>query len=244
LLAFRLAAECGADVLHADVRRTHEGAFVLLADDDLTRTTDCIGLASAMGSAELDVCDAGYWFRPHGSARYPYRGLKIGIPRLDEFLLLLDGIASGLRLNLEIGADCTRDTGSARQLARQLVKTVDDAGWLSRTVFSSADRAVIDAAGQASLEARTEYVIGPAADVHVALEYAISRGHAQLQIASTILGAEGGGGDIVAAAHAAGVAINVWGVGEHAQVTEWARMGVDGIVTDDPERVRQLLGAC
>jgi len=76
LVAFELAAELGADMIEADVRRTPDGRLVLLHDALLDRTTDGRGPLSALSFDELRQLDAGSWFSPR------FAGERI--PLLDE----------------------------------------------------------------------------------------------------------------------------------------------------------------
>jgi glycerophosphoryl diester phosphodiesterase len=70
LAAFGLAAELGAQAVELDVRRTLDGALVVLHDATLERTTDAAARFPdrapwAVGSftlAEVRTLDAGSWF--------------------------------------------------------------------------------------------------------------------------------------------------------------------------------------
>jgi len=68
----------GADYAETDVRRTADGALVLLHDATLERTTNAAGPVSAMTLGELARVDAGGWF---GDG---FRGQQI--PELGAFL--------------------------------------------------------------------------------------------------------------------------------------------------------------
>src|ERR1700741_1620591 len=59
LAAFELALEQGAAVIEADVRRTADGALLVLHDADLDRTTSGSGPLGQMGAEEARRLDAG-----------------------------------------------------------------------------------------------------------------------------------------------------------------------------------------
>jgi glycerophosphoryl diester phosphodiesterase len=59
LPAFELAVAQGADVIEADVRRTADGALLILHDAALDRTTSGSGPLSALTEAEARALDAG-----------------------------------------------------------------------------------------------------------------------------------------------------------------------------------------
>ena len=53
-------------------------------DDTVDRTTDCTGLIKEMTFAELSACDAGYDFTRDGGQTYPYRGMGLAVPKLED----------------------------------------------------------------------------------------------------------------------------------------------------------------
>ncbi|HEY2154468.1 MAG TPA: glycerophosphodiester phosphodiesterase family protein, partial [Isosphaeraceae bacterium] len=68
----------GADYVEFDIRTTRDGAFVLLHDGTLDRTTSGRGPVRQRTAAEVAALDAGSWFgRPFAGAR---------VPTLDAFL--------------------------------------------------------------------------------------------------------------------------------------------------------------
>lgn len=242
LLAFRLAIEAGCDAIETDVRLTADGECILIHDDDLARTTDCIGLASASNWADVAACDAGYWFTPNGSSRHPYRGLKIGVPRLTDLLQLIVACSAPTEVYLDIKAGdwCAADTARA---AERVVTLVDAAGFLPRTVFSSFDRRVIDAVKDAQPAAQTSLITDAGVDLREAIAWARARGHTGLHPDQRSFGSIAAARDAVAAAHAAGIAVHVWTVNDAQLMEACALLGVDGIITDNPERLRRVLDA-
>ena len=78
LESLRKALALGADYVEFDVRTTSDGAFVLLHDGSLDRTTSGRGAVRQRTAAEVATLDAGSWFgRPFAGAR---------VPTLDAFL--------------------------------------------------------------------------------------------------------------------------------------------------------------
>jgi glycerophosphoryl diester phosphodiesterase len=78
LESLREALTLGADYVEFDVRTTQDGAFVLLHDGSLDRTTSGRGNVRRRTAVEVAALDAGSWFGR------PFAGTKV--PTLDAFL--------------------------------------------------------------------------------------------------------------------------------------------------------------
>lgn len=83
--AARRCIELGVQWIEVDVRQSRDGVFFLLHDATLNRTTDGIGRLDWHAAVEIDQLDAGSWF----GAEFA----KEKVPRLEEFLLWVDGRA-------------------------------------------------------------------------------------------------------------------------------------------------------
>jgi len=84
LLAYDQALEDGTDVLELDVHETIDGMLVVMHDATVNRTTDCTGAIKEMAFADLRNCDAGYKFSGDGGETYPYRGMGLVVPTVEE----------------------------------------------------------------------------------------------------------------------------------------------------------------
>ena len=113
--AFRASIEAGADWLEFDVRRTSDGALVVLHDETVDRTTNGTGPISALTLAEAQALDAG------GGTR---------IPTVSEIVDLAKH--SGVPILPEI-KDGARNPGVAAQLLDLLRAT----GYLGRSVIQA-----------------------------------------------------------------------------------------------------------
>ena len=86
LSAFERSLALGVQILETDVWSTKDGQIVILHDEDVDRTTDGHGSVRKMTLAQVRQLDAAWWFTLDGGASYPLRGQGIGIPTLDEAL--------------------------------------------------------------------------------------------------------------------------------------------------------------
>jgi glycerophosphoryl diester phosphodiesterase len=84
LPAFQHAVDIGADVLEMDAHITKDGHIVLMHDERVDRTTDGTGLIEEMSLEELKKLDAAYEWTPDGGQTYPYREHGVEAPTLEE----------------------------------------------------------------------------------------------------------------------------------------------------------------
>ena len=84
LFAFEKAVETGADVLEMDAHITLDGEIVLMHDEKVDRTTDGSGLIEDLLLSKLKLLDAAYRWTNDGGATFPYRRQGIQVPTLDE----------------------------------------------------------------------------------------------------------------------------------------------------------------
>ncbi len=91
LIAFQKSLELGCDGIVLDVQRCASGELVVIHDDDLSRTTNGIGLIKDATLPELKRLSAGAWYDKEFSTER--------IPTLEEVLTLISG---KLVINIEI----------------------------------------------------------------------------------------------------------------------------------------------
>ncbi|HKJ37838.1 MAG TPA: glycerophosphodiester phosphodiesterase [Anaerolineales bacterium] len=84
MYAFEKAVEIGADVLEMDAHITKDGHIVLMHDETVDDTTDGTGSIEEMMLDELKQLDAAYDWSNDGGQTYPYRGQGIQVPALAE----------------------------------------------------------------------------------------------------------------------------------------------------------------
>jgi glycerophosphoryl diester phosphodiesterase len=84
MYAFDKAVEIGADVLEMDAHITKDGEIVLMHDEAVDRTTNGTGLIEDLTLAEIQQLDAAYkWTNDEGKT-FPFRGQGIQVPTLNE----------------------------------------------------------------------------------------------------------------------------------------------------------------
>jgi glycerophosphoryl diester phosphodiesterase len=76
----------GAEGFELDVQRTADGEIVVFHDPTLDRTTSGRGAIASRTLADLRQLDAGVRFTPDGGRTYPFRERGIAVPTLREIL--------------------------------------------------------------------------------------------------------------------------------------------------------------
>jgi glycerophosphoryl diester phosphodiesterase len=122
LAAFLLAFELGADGIEFDVHLSKDGQVVVIHDFTLESTTNGQGLVRDKTLAELKELDAGTWFDPDFADQR--------IPTLQE---VIDAVGNRLLLNIELKTTNVRDDG----LASAVVRIIEENHLLERVIVSS-----------------------------------------------------------------------------------------------------------
>lgn len=232
LAAFELAARLGAHAVELDVRRSLDGHLVVMHDPTPGRTTDVARVFPGRASdpvesftlAELRRLDAGSWYGPD------FAGARV--PTLAEAMDLLAGYGLGLLVEAKEPA---RYPGLTGQIAHAL-RTVQPR-WLRAAV-----------AGQLTVESfdwdfvRELRAVLPRVSVGLlgAPEPAALAGLAgfadQINPGEADLTAE-----YAETIHQYGMAVNVWTVDEPAALARVVAAGVDGVISNHPDRVTAVV---
>lgn len=124
------------------------------------------------------------------------------------------------------------------RLAPLVVDAVRSAGLTSQVVVSSFDLATIDRVRALDADLRTAWLVVDRGDPRRLVERTAERGHPGIHPLWTMADA-----GFVAAAHGAGLFVNVWTVDDPDEIRRLAAIGVDGIVTNVPDVARAALSS-
>lgn len=84
MYAFEEAVGIGVDVFEMDAHLTQDGKIVLMHDETVDSTTDGTGLIEDFTLDQLKELDAAYDWSNDGGKTFPYRGMGIQVPTLEE----------------------------------------------------------------------------------------------------------------------------------------------------------------
>ena len=223
LSSFRAAIEAGAEMCELDVQMTRDGVAVVIHDDTVDRTTDGHGLVAGLTLAELKRLDAGAKFDRTGDRKFA--GERI--PTLDEvFAAVKDRCA----LNIELKAK-----HSERQVCELMRKhrAIDTSSTMP-SMISSFEWDLLWRAREIEPAIRIGMLAEENPERLVA--EAIARRVAAINPRFDLATAE-----LCAQAHSKGLKVYAWTVDAPEAMRALAENGVDGIMTNYPERLRALI---
>ena len=219
LAAFERAVELGAGFIETDIRLTRDAHFVAIHDELLERTTNGRGEVQQHTLAELRELDAGHWFDRE------FHGQRI--PTLEEILEF--GRKHDVVFYLEVKYD------TAMGMHHALVAALRRAESAARTIVISFDPGML-----ASLRALDASIMtGLLVDRDGAkdsVNRTMGAGARQLCPDYSIATPE-----LAEQAHSAGLQVVSWTVNELKDMRAVVAAGVDGIMTDRPDRLRAML---
>lgn len=228
-LAFRGAYELGFRHFETDLHITADGVLVCFHDPTLDRTTDGSGPISQLTLEQLRGLDAG--FRHRTDDGHSFRGNGAQIPTLEWLLTTFPDVA----VVVDMKAD---------GLEAPLAALVDDLGAHDRLIVGSFSDARLSEF-RLLTDNRVPTSSGPALARLWVLASRVGRGAggdiAALQLPTHMRGVRVVDERLVKAAHDSGLQVHVWTVNERTEMTRLLDMGVDGLVTDRPDVLRQVL---
>ncbi len=228
MTAFAGAVGMGYRYIETDVRLTRDEVVVAFHDPTLERTTNGAGAIADWRWEELRHLDAAWSFDPAGD--HPLRGDGIGIPRLDEIFATWPDVCFNLDLK-------------AAGIEWAVAETIARAGRQDSVLVGSFhDRRIGKFRRITGGEVATS-----AGSAVAAAAWAASRiGRAlRTAVAAYQLPYEAPGANLderfVHAAHAAGAQVHAWTVNNAVDMDRLLDMGVDGVVTDRPDILNDVL---
>lgn len=235
MLAYRHAEALGVDMLEMDMHATQDGVLVLSHDATLDRLTNIRGAIAGLTLAQVLEADAGHAFTPDGGQTFPYRGQGVRVAQLSEVLATFPT----LPMTIEIKQ-------AQPSVAAPLCRALQNAGVTPRVIVASFSDAALNEFRALCPEvttSMTERELRPL----VLLSKVGLAGLAPLPGRVAQVPVRAGGIEIVTpgfvrAMHARGVAVQVWTVNEESEMRRLIALGVDGLITDRPDVLREIQG--
>jgi glycerophosphoryl diester phosphodiesterase len=222
LIAFQKGIEAGSDMIELDVHLSRDGEIVVIHDETLDRTTNGKGLVVDHTLKELKKLDAGSSFGPQ------FAGERI--PTLREVLELAKGRA---QVNVEI-KNPTHGKYPIAELTEKVLQEVNQAGMMDRVIFSCFNPAALDWIKRREPRAWVAFLFHR--PWNFLPDIPGSQGYSVLNLRNINLTREK-----VAEIKKAGKKINVYTVNTEEEMEQFIRWGVDGIITNHPDKLIKIL---
>jgi glycerophosphoryl diester phosphodiesterase len=224
MAAFRKALELGAGFIETDLQLSRDARLVAMHDDTLERTTNGRGPVSSKTLEELRQLDAGSWFPPSGQGAASFAGERI--PTIEEILAF--GREHEIGLHLEI-----KPTGPSGA-EHAIVGALHASNEVARSVVLSFSNSVLKRVRQLDPLVMTGFLFSDRLSSPVST--AVDAGGRQLLPRIDRVTRE-----LVTEAHAHDLKVVAWTADSRAEMQKLIAVGVDGIITNYPDRLIELL---
>lgn len=213
LAAFRLASDLGADGVELDVRATADGQLVVIHDAAVDRTTDGTGAIAALTFAQVRAVDAGRKFGP------AFAGERV--PLLSE---VLEAARGRLLVDIEV---------KAPGIEPALVDLIRQMKMADSVLITSFDLQVVSHARALAPEIPAG-LLQPAAHPQVAVQLGVAAYLPEIGALTA---------DVMTLCRRHRLRVIPWTVRTEDQARHALRLGVDGMIADDPVFVRAMMTA-
>lgn len=222
LAAFKEAINIGVDCVECDVHCTIDGIVIIMHDASMNRTTNLKGNIKEMTLAEVKKADAGSWFHEK-FAREP-------VPTLNELLELAKGKVITI---IEIKPDNITD---------KVIRDIESAGAIGQVVLQSFYLKAVKAVQEINPKIPRAILVGGALPVKrlssilELIHNASEVGASMINLSSKIITPE-----LIEESHKRGVSVWAWTVDDELEMKKLANMGIDGITSNFPKRLKSAL---
>jgi len=220
LAAFAAGLAAGADAVEMDVQFTADGYPVVLHDETLERMAGVRSRVRDYVESALRGFDIGFRHGPE------FRGQRI--PALDEVARL---VPAGIEMHVEI-----KDYEPVREdHLRRMIETLDREGGLARVIFSSPHEETLTDLTRLAPGCRTALLLFRGVKVPTdAARRAAYIGCSAVDPNASLVDDE-----LVDVCHRHNMKVFAFTVNERGTMRKLTQMGVDGVFTDYPDRLRE-----
>jgi glycerophosphoryl diester phosphodiesterase len=225
LAAFQKAVEQGADGIELDVHLSADGEVVVIHDSNLERTTNGAGSVYETPLAALKELDAGSWYGAE------FNGEKI--PTLDEVFELVGG---RLFVNVEL-----KGPGLLRsELPVRVAEIVERFSLTQKVIFSSFNPWQLRQIGKLLPQARLGMLLIPGvlAEIYRLISGVVVKPWAYHPHFKTVTQ------KFSERSNKLGRSVLAWTVNDAEEITRLCRLGIYGIITDDPVKAMAVRAEC
>jgi len=224
LVAFQAAVEAGADLIELDVSLSRDRIPVVIHDETLDRTTNGSGRVQDFTRSELQQLDAGSWISKK------FREARI--PTLEE---VFRRVGRQIAINVELKPESFEADDPEDSLEKQVLALIHTHGVAEPTVISSFEWRFFPRVRQHDAEIPLA-ILWEEGPLGVALEAAHANQATALNPDEERLTPQ-----LVEQAHAAGLRVLSYTVNTQERMREVLSWGVDGLFTNEPVLMKEVL---
>ncbi|NKE71740.1 glycerophosphodiester phosphodiesterase [Candidatus Manganitrophus noduliformans] len=214
LVAFQKAMAMGADGIECDLRESREGDLVVFHDPTIKRLTGQSGRVVDLTLSELKRLDIGSWFSPSFAKQTVLTAAE-----------LIDKIPPPFLLNLEIKAASPQ----------KVVDLIQKKGIVDRVIVSSFDHILLKKVRSLHPTLPIGYLVD-----REPLKKILQEAR-RLEAVSIHLASKRVTPDLIEIAHKEGFKVYAYTVNEPSQMNLFMGMGIDGLFTNYPDRLAEVL---
>jgi glycerophosphoryl diester phosphodiesterase len=229
LFALQEAAKLGADLSEIDIRMSRDGVLVAIHDEYVDRTTNAKGMVKNMTLAELRGLDAGYRWTNDGGRTFPFRARGITIPTLSDIFSIFPNEV----ISLEIKQNDPPILGALREVINRFDKAKNVLISAFKPPTIKTFRRLCPKIASAASDSE---VIRFARAARLHLENFVALNNSAFEVPFEVITPR-----FIKAAHKKNKRVDVWTVNEVEDMQQLLDYGVDGIITDFPDRLLKLL---
>jgi len=236
LYTYRRAVGLGVDVLEIDVNLTRDNRLAVIHDKTVDRTTNGSGTVESYKLADLQKLDAAYRWSADSGNPFSLRGKGIKIPSLPQVFKTFPR----MRINIEI-----KDPKPAA--INSLCRTIQDHNMSQKVMIASFSTGALK-----KFRALCPAMATSAGASEAIWFYALQKMHMEsaytpnaqtLQVPEKYGDLQVVNERFVETAHARNMRVQVWTVNDIDSMKRLLRLGVDGIITDYPRRLTEIVKA-
>ncbi|MBX3001647.1 MAG: glycerophosphodiester phosphodiesterase [Caldilineaceae bacterium] len=232
--ALERAARLGVDMVELDTHASADGVLVVMHDATVDRTTNGTGLIRQKTLAELKTLDAGYRWTDDDGRSFPFRGQGITVPTLEEIFQTLPQMPMIIEIKQAEPSIVDALCGLIRRYGRQ-----EDV--IIGSFHVDVLREMRQRCPEVATSAHTNEVRLFLALNFLRLTKVYSPAPLAFQVPTRQDNIEIVTPSFVRSAHERGMQIHTWTVNDPAEMEYLLSIGVDGIITDRPDRFMELL---
>lgn len=227
--SFQGAYDLGYRHFETDLQLTADGILVCFHDPTVDRTTNSTGRVEDLTLEQLQSLDAGY---RHGTSEgYTYRERGVTVPTLEWLLKTFP--------DTSVVVDMKSDG-----LGEPLAAMIDDLDAHQRLIVGSFSESRL-AEFREITAGRVSTSVGATLARMWFLASRVGRGvggdASALQLPTHLRGVRVVDERLVTVAHDAGLQVHVWTINDPTEMARLLDLGVDGLITDRPDLLKDLL---